>query len=555
MARRQPAGLSSSASPSSRVAAPVPVAEPLLEVDDIQGNILVGFNKDHQRLIALKILGVAGARRWLARVLPDISSMAEVHQFNSLYRMRRARLGRDSHSLKVTWMNLAFSRDGIAKLSSDADAAALPDSSFRAGLGQDRSTFLGDPIPSGATDPTANWVVGGTHRAPDILMIVAGDDKAELGSKIERVRPGSIDGPDAPETIWEEQGETRPDLPGHEHFGFKDGVSQPGVRGLISRRPKIYLTNRLLKPPAPGSVEFGKPGQPLVWPGQFVLGYPFGDRGDGSPHKPPPLARPWFKNGSFLVFRRLNQNVAAFAAFVAAETARLSKTPGFKDISQQRLGALLVGRWPSGAPVSRVPGADNPDLAKDTLANNDFLFTQDTPAPEFLPGSGASPGAFLTAKEGTNGPICPHAAHIFKVNPRDTATDVGPDFDTLTRRILRRGIPFGVPLGQPLQGDDGVARGLHFLCYQASIVDQFEFLQQNWTNNPGAPTAGGHDLIIGQTPKAIRTMDLLPIVPGQAGETVTAPLQWVTPTGGGYFFAPSLTAIRDILARVVETVT
>jgi hypothetical protein len=115
--------------------------------------------------------------------------------------------------------------------------------------------------------------------------------------------------------------------------------------------------------------------------------------------------------------------------------------------------------------------------------------------------------------EGSRGPVCPHAAHIFKVNPRDRATNLGPDFDTLTRRILRRGIPFGAPLGG-LQ-DDGVSRGLHFLCYQASIVDKFEILQQNWANNTGAPTGGGNDLIIGQTKTESRTIDLPPLVPSQ----------------------------------------
>jgi len=539
--------------PARGSAAPAPIAEPLLEVDDIQGNILAGFNKDHQRLIALRIRGVPEARQWLTRILPYVSSLAEVHRFNSLYQMRRARLGHDPQSLMVTWMNLAFSRDGIAKLSSSAAADALPDASFRSGLNQERSAFLADPIPAGETDPTAKWVVGGTNHPVDILMIVAGDDNARLASVVERLRPGIVDGPDAPETIWEELGETRPDMPGHEHFGFKDGVSQPGVRGLISRRPGIYLTERLLKAPAAGEIEFAKPGQPLIWPGQFVLGYPFGGRKDGSPQSPPPLALPWFKNGSFLVFRRLEQNVAAFAAFLKAEAIRLSGTAGFKDITPQHLGALLVGRWPSGAPVSRAPSADNLPLACDNLSNNDFLFTQDTPAPVFQPGSGVSPGAFPPALEGSNGPVCPHAAHIFKVNPRDNTTDLGPDFDTLTRRILRRGIPFGKALANPLNGDDGVSRGLHFLCYQASIVDQFEKLQQDWANNPSAPTSGGNDLIIGQTATATRTMDLAPLVLGEAGETVTAPQQWVTPTGGGYFFAPSLSAIQDILARRTAT--
>ena len=199
------------------------------------------------------------------------------------------------------------------------------------------------------------------------------------------------------------------------------------------------------------------------------------------------------------------------------------------------------------------PDADNADLADDPLANNDFLFTVDTPPPQLVPGTGPRPGPFPRAKEGSNGPICPHAGHIFKVNPRDNATDVGNPFDTLLRRILRRGIPFGPPLAKPLEGDDGVERGLHFLCYQASIVDQFEFLQQDWANNTTAPTAGGHDFIIGQTTSGVRRMDLPPIVPNKPSEPVKAPVQWVTPTGGGYFFAPSISAIRKELARFGES--
>jgi Dyp-type peroxidase family len=387
-------------------------------------------------------------------------------------------------------MNLAFSRDGIAQLSSDADADAVPDAAFQSGLNKERSAFLGDPRPAGESDPTAKWVAGCTNHQIDIIMIVAGDDDTQLATVIERLRPGPGDGPMAPETVWEEQGDTRPDMRGHEHFGFKDGISQPGIRGLISQCPEIYLTPRLLKAPAAGEIEFARPGQPLIWPGQFLLGYPFGSRKDGSPQLPPPRARSWLKNGSFLVFRRLEQNVAAFAAFIKAQAIRLSATAGFKGITAEHLAALLVGRWPSGAPVSRTPTADNPSLAADDLSNNDFLFTQDTPAPVFQSGSGMSPGMFPPAVEGTNGPVCPHAAHIFKVNPRDNTTDLGPDFDTLTRRILRRGIPFGKPLANPLNGDDGLSRGLHFLCYQASIVDQFEKLQQDWANNQsGLPAA------------------------------------------------------------------
>jgi len=521
-------------------------AEPVLDIHDIQGNILTAFNKDHQRLIALRLRSVPDARQWLRRILPHINSLAEVNHFNNSYRMQRARLGHAPRGLTATWMNLAFSRDGIAKLTSDADADLLPDDAFRAGLAK-RAPLLGDPAPPGGGDPTVNWLVGGTNRPIDIFMILASDDDAALRSMAERLRPGQQDGAAAPETVWEEQGDARDDLPGHEHFGFKDGISHPGVRGLLSNRPKVYLTERHLKPPPPGTIEFAKPGQPLIWPGHFVLGYPFGDRDNGSRQDAVPLARSWFRNGSFLVFRRLEQNVAAFAAFVATEAARLSRLPGFSGITPNHLGALMVGRWPSGAPISRVPREDNADLAKDPLSNNDFLFTIDTPPPQFLPGHGKGVGNFLRAMEGTNGPICPHAGHIFKVNPRDHTTNIGPDFDTLTRRILRRGIPFGPSLDKPLAGDDGVSRGLHFICYQASITEQFERLQQDWANNDDAPKAGGHDLIIGQTATAVRSMVLPSIVPDQAGDTITAPLQWVTPTGGGYFFAPSIPAIRDVI--------
>jgi Dyp-type peroxidase family len=506
------------------------VAEPLLDIDEIQGNILAGFNKDQQLLLALRIRRVPSARKWLARMLPFVSSLAEVQQFNTLYRMRRKRLGYDPQGMVATWMNLAFTRTGLARLAGEEDTGALPDPPFQRGLGVDSAVLLGDP---GGPDPTANWVVGGSKRPLDILMILAGDDKRQLTELADLLRPNKLDGAEPPEVVWEELGETIPSMPGHEHFGFRDGVSQPAVRGLVSRNPDVFLSPRVLNPAPDGQVDFARPGQPLVWPGNFVLGYPHTSRDDGSALDPVPLAKPWFKNGSFLVFRRLNQNVAGFAAFLKAESARQGMAP-------DRLGALLVGRWPSGAPVSRSPRKDNPKLADNSLANNDFLFTQDTPPPDFVPGGPAVPD-FPPALESSNGPICPFAAHIVKVNPRDHDTDFGPPFDTLTRRILRRGIPFGPRLAKPDKGDDRVERGLHFLCYQASIEDQFEFLQQRWANATDGPKAGGHDLIIGQTPDGQRSIELPP--------TVTAPIQWVTPTGGAYCFAPSISAIRDVLVR------
>jgi Dyp-type peroxidase family len=513
-----------------------PRGEPLLDVRDIQGNILAGFNKDQQHLLALTFRDLPAARRWLRRIAGEISSLELVHQFNALFRNARVSRGSDPAGLIATWANIAFSHPGLARLTSVSDANGIPDVPFQVGLPA-RASTLGDQDPSGNADPTARWKIGGTGNVPDVLLILASDSMDQLTKAVDRLRPNAGDGPGEPQVTWEELGQTRPDLPGHEHFGFKDGVSQPGVRGRLSAKPDVFLTGRKLAPVA-GTMEFASPGQPLLWPGQFVFGYPSTDRLTGGPVKSDKLTPAWLKNGSLLVFRRLQQNVAGFSRFVIDTAATI---PG---MTSDRLGALLMGRWKSGAPVLRALDNDLPALGICALANNDFHFTANSPPPIFLPGVDP-PKPFPEAPADPLGLVCPHAAHIRKVNPRDQDSDLGDQFDTLIRRILRRGIPYGPPIHDP-GADDGVDRGLHFLCYQTSIEQQFEILQQNWANSPNKPTAGGHDVIIGQTTDRHRTVTLL-ADGGASVQKITTPTQWVIPTGGGYFFAPSISALRNVL--------
>lgn len=511
--------------------------EPLLDAQDIQGNILAGFNKDQQQLLALSFRDLPAARRWLRRIVDEISSLDLVHHFNSLFHKARVSRGSDPPGLIATWANIGFSHPGLAKLTSIDDANGVPDGPFQVGL-PGRASTLGDQDRGGKADPTAHWKIGGTGNVPDVLLIVASDSMEQLSKALDRLRPNGGDGPGEPQVIWEERGQTRPDLPGHEHFGFKDGISQPGVRGRLSAKPDVFLTARTLAP-ATGSLEFASPGQPLVWPGEFVFGYPSSDRSTGGPVAPDKLTPPWLKNGSLLVFRRLQQNVAGFTRFVRDVAATV---PG---MTPDRLGALLVGRWKSGAPVLRTPNADLPALGACPLANNDFAFTANSLPPIFLPGV-HPPQPFPAATADPLGLVCPRAAHIRKVNPRDQDSDLGDPFDTLTRRILRRGIPYGPPIHDPTT-DDGVDRGLHFLCYQTSIEQQFEILQQDWANNPNKPVAGGQDVIIGQTADQHRTFQLL-ANGGASVQNITTPTEWVTPTGGGYFFVPSISALRNVLA-------
>src|SRR6476646_2810608 len=95
--------------------------EPLLDVQDIQGNILAGFNKDQQRLLALVFRDLPAARRWLRRIASEISSLALVHEFNSLFRKARASRGSDPAGIIATWANIAFSYPGLVKLTSVDD--------------------------------------------------------------------------------------------------------------------------------------------------------------------------------------------------------------------------------------------------------------------------------------------------------------------------------------------------------------------------------------------------------------------------------------------------
>ena len=123
------------------------------------------------------------------------------------------------------------------------------------------------------------------------------------------------------------------------------------------------------------------------------------------------VAPAWAEDGSFLVFRRLKQNVGAFHKFLHDEALKLEITPGL-------FGAKCVGRWASGAPILRAREIDNVKWAEDDSKNNDFMFTEDL-----------------------LGQVCPVAAHIRKVYPRGDVKES----EVQRHRLLRRGIPYGDP--------------------------------------------------------------------------------------------------------------
>src|SRR2546428_7221840 len=163
------------------IGAPLPsaAAEEVLDIRNIQGNILAGFNKDHQALLFLKITDAAKARRWLQFIAPSIATMDEVLSFNRLFKAMRARRAGEPCGLVATWLNIAFSRDGIAALTSSAEADKFADEAFQAGLPA-RSPLLGDPTAADAPGSPENWKVGKIGAIPDIVLIVASDDVDKL---------------------------------------------------------------------------------------------------------------------------------------------------------------------------------------------------------------------------------------------------------------------------------------------------------------------------------------------------------------------------------------
>jgi hypothetical protein len=144
----------------------------------------------------------------------------------------------------ATWVNIAFSCDAIAQLAGKADAAAFGDQSFRQGLAE-RSTYLGDPTRPSHPGHRSRWVVGGPKYEADILVIVAADDPEDLVTLVRSIKGRAA--ASGLSLLFEQRGDTLPGrLRGHEHFGFKDGVSQPGVRGKVSAAPGDFITPRYI---------------------------------------------------------------------------------------------------------------------------------------------------------------------------------------------------------------------------------------------------------------------------------------------------------------------
>jgi Dyp-type peroxidase family len=266
----------------------------------------------------------------------------------------------------------------------------------------------------------------------------------------------------------------------HEHFGYRDRLSQPAIDGTGDV-------------PTPGS-------GPPIKAGEFFLGYP--DESGTRPALPQPevLSR----NGSYLAYLRLEEHVGAFRDFL--------REHGETADEQELIAAKLMGRWRSGAPLTLRTDKDDPALGADMQRTNDFNY-------------------------GTMDPYgygCPVGSHIRRMNPRDTAENMQ------RRKMIRRGGTYGPPLpeGAP---EDGVERGIAAFVGCASLVRQFEFAMNVWVNDPKFKDLGNErDPFVGTQDG---TFDItLPKRPIR--KKIKGLPAFTTVRGGAYFFLPGMKALR-----------
>jgi Dyp-type peroxidase family len=279
-----------------------------------------------------------------------------------------------------------------------------------------------------------------------------------------------------------------------EHFGFRDGLSQPFV--------DLGLT-----PPPPGG---GTPRRDGTWapvaPGEVFLGHPDED----GLRAIQPANKELRANGTYMVFRKLAQDVVGFHHYVQARARDKEHA--------QLLAAQMLGRWQNGASLVRHPDRPKWYGQGERHLINDFRFHTEDP----------------------HGVKCPVGSHVRRINPRDQQLrDVAK-----RHRILRQSIPYGGTLVERPEDWDGEERGLLFICYNTRIDAQFEFLQREWINGGEIFGQAGLDKcpISGANNGALTDAFQVPGTPA----ALTHVPRFVVTRGGDYFFVPSLEALKGL---------
>ncbi|MDL9979542.1 Dyp-type peroxidase [Microbacterium sp. ASV49] len=437
------------------------MAEVALELDDIQSGAL------HERpspyvgtYLMLRIDDRADGLELVRRLIPLVASGVPASD--------------PDHD---AWITVGFTYVGLAALGVPQESLDTFAPEFREGMAA-RAAQLGDVGPSSPE----NWEHPLGSAEVHVAIAVLSPNAADLEIVAEQARHAHEELPGIT-VVWRQDCYQLPT--GRTSFGFKDGIGQPAIEG--SGRPASNPHERPIKA------------------GEIILGYP-DETGELPPMPSPEILG---RNGTYVVFRKLHTNVAAYRRYLRERAADRKE--------EALLGAKMVGRWQSGAPLAVSPDEDAPELGADPHRNNAYMYGDDA-----------------------RGLKCPIGAHSRRANPRD-ALDGDGSVNVNLHRMVRRGTSYGPELPEGILEDDGADRGILFVFAGAHLKRQFEFVKTQWLNDGifiGAPNeadpligsaAGPTDFTIPQKPIRRRLTDIPP---------------FVTTRGGEYFFAPSLSAMR-----------
>jgi Dyp-type peroxidase family len=495
-----------------------------LEYEDIQGLLRFGYGYlPYSRYLFLRMgaerRARAQAKQWLGTLVDEVTTATE-----------QPRAQRPARVLQVALTAGGLVALGLARKKEEL-TTFLPE--FVEGMAErQRALKLGD---TGGSAPE-HWDFGGPGtKQPHLVLMLFASTQEELTAFYnhhhERYTAAQL------KEVFLQDAALRPvareessSLPAGsedkplfvEPFGYLDGITQVA--------PKGFGTTEDSK--APRSVK-------QVEPGEFILGYPnaykqqavgplvpaaMDPQGTLSPSKAHPAWKDLGRNGTYLVIRKLRQDVSAFEQFLEQHSEHLREEAAGAD-PKELLAAKLMGRWRSGAPLSLCPFKDDPQLGSDVQRNNDFSYAKD---PE--------------------GMRCPFSSHIRRSNPRDSFSSESPK-DSLKsvnrHQLIRRGRPYGSKGGE---------EGMMFVALNANIARQFEFIQETWVNSPKFqglydsrdPIAGdNHDPARpGSQPDAYSVT--IPADPVR--KRITGVPRFVHVQGGGYFFLPGIQALRFLCA-------
>lgn len=470
-----------------------------LELIDIQGYIVRGYkNMQYSRYLLLHITDAKKAAHFLHCQADNITNVTTL--------------------VSDRCLNIALTADGLKALGLSEENMQNFTREFREGMTTPhRQRLLGD-FDSSAPD---QWIWGGTKNdeVHILLMLFATDKAATEQYYLEMVDELESAGL---KELQQLDGQT---LPGNkEHFGFRDGISQPVIKGSGREGPVNDYLNA-------GEFLMGYKNEYEVYPDTPLITQKQGNNNilpedaAGTGHKD--LGR----NGSYMVLRQMEQDVKGYWTFINEQSKDADGSINEKE--SRKLAAKMMGRWPSGAPIVKWPDEDPAILYPDEesskyMDDNDFMYHDSDP----------------------DGLKCPFGSHLRRTNPRDSFEENGKKESlrlSNRHRIIRRARLYGDPIaGSPTNHTPNGEVGLLFTCFNADISRQFEFIQYTWANYPKFKQLyNDPDPIIGvrENPEpGLQQNFTIPQEP--VSKMVTNLQRFVKIKGGAYFFFPSITAIR-----------